>query len=322
MRSFYGFISERIDGQVSVEVLRFSKEHFYALSETTPGTGKRGLAAINDDDPLGKRLLADMVVRTSPTHSFGWSPKSHVSAQSLMITSDGMSGRITRSKVKTPLLTRAYAYDLLAAITVADDLKLEDSIITQAINDYQGIPGVFEKIGNFGSFTVILHQCPNAEMFTRGLKQISDVGGFARVSVVLGCHPKQDAAVCRANATNAVEHAHLVFITSATHTADDVSDKLAEAEKGAAEHSNFSVEPDRKKAIEQALATAQPHHVIFVTSTQPDEDRMYIETLAPKSINMIYFRLLGSLIIHHVLFIDLIGQLFYGIFPPKGAPLP
>ena len=157
---------------------------------------KQGVfAAINADDPYGKRLAADVdhhVLR----YSLGG--KAEVVAEDVICTFDGI-----QMKVRTPaghfdcsskLLGRFNAQNILAAVAGGLGLGLPLKAIQQGIEKVTTVPGRLEKVENSRGVLALVDYAHTPDALEKVLSHARELSNLSRsrLIVVFGCGGNRD----------------------------------------------------------------------------------------------------------------------------------
>lgn len=222
------------------------------------------IAVVNVDDPFGRRL-ADRVdargeataVRVSP----GGGQPADVTARDVVASPRGtaftavLGGRTVPVDVALPGLFNVA--NALVALAAAEVVGVPAEVAARGMAGLAGVPGRMERVEAGQPFTVLVdyaHTPDSLEHLLRAARRLTD----ARLTVVIGCGGDRDRGKRPAMGRVAAELADRAVFTSDNPRSEDPGAILdaMRAGAGAAGDADVASEPDRRSAIEQALAGA------------------------------------------------------------------
>jgi UDP-N-acetylmuramoyl-L-alanyl-D-glutamate--2,6-diaminopimelate ligase/murE/murF fusion protein len=240
----------------------------------------RAVAVINQDDPKGKELAAEVPVRC---FRVGLSDGCEIKAENVDVTMEGTLGRVQalgeRFDFISPLVGRHNVYNILAATGVAKALGLSVPIIKEGIERLQGVPGRLEHVVNDVGLSVFVdyaHTPDALENVLRALKRVSS----GRLITIFGCggdrdrdkRPMMGAAAGRLsdlsvltsdNPRTEAPEAILNAIVEGTATVRDRRYEPQELAKGF-NTPGYVVELNRRRAIGLGLTAARSGDTVLI----------------------------------------------------------
>ncbi len=265
--SSHGLIQHRVDEidfkiavftNLSHEHLDFHKEmneYFFAKRRLFEKDIEKGI--VNIDDEFGKKLkdfLGDK--------SLGYGTSDEADLKAGEINGD-MNG--TRYKIRGPgietdvtlsLIGRHNVYNSLAAIGTGLHLGLSMQAIKRGLEKLSNVPGRFELIKCGQPYTVIVDYAHTPRALENALGEIKYLSK-GRVIAVFGCGGDRDTSkrpVMGEIATRIADHA---IITSDNPRSEDPMKIIQDIVSGIGNRKNYTIEPDREKAIAGALDMAK-----------------------------------------------------------------
>ena len=232
----------------------------------SPENGNRvESAVINTDDPYGKRL-AD-TVRCKPV-TFGFNQEAFIHVIDYQSRVDG-----TDLRVHTPagdiryglkLIGRPNIYNVMAATGAALSLGIPLNTIQQGIEALAGIPGRVERVDEGQEFTVVVDYAHSPDALENLLNTVALLP-HAKVITVFGCGGDRDKTKRPIMGEIAAKRSDFVFATSDNPRSEDPLEILREIEGGMRNGiAPYVIQPDRRKAIEAALAAANKGDVVVI----------------------------------------------------------
>lgn len=223
-----------------------------------------GVAVINLDDNYGRRLWQEV---TKEKISYGFKSDCNVKVLESEISLHGMYLNIEAFKEKfefhTPLLGSFNIYNILASLAVALKFGLDKEKIIFAIENISPIKGRLERV--FGSsqikvFVDYAHTPEALEEVLRTLKSIKK----GSLWVLFGCGGNRCKEKRPQMGKIASVLADKVIITSDNPRDENPIQIIEEIMAGVEDSKKCLIIPDRKEAIEKAIAWAQPNDVILI----------------------------------------------------------
>ncbi|HEY0564845.1 MAG TPA: cyanophycin synthetase, partial [Terriglobales bacterium] len=184
--------------------------------------------------------------------------------------------------VRSPLIGKINIYNLLAACTAAHVRGLTLEQIASAVEHLPGVPGRFERVDCGQPFTVAVDYAHTDDALTNVLSIARELVGQHRVITVFGCGGDRDKTK-RPKMGRAAGHASdFVVVTSDNPRSEDpqaiISDVLPGLIATGAKH---TVEADRRKAIQIAIAEAQPGDIVVIAGKGHEKTQTTREGVFP-----------------------------------------
>ena len=157
-------------------------------------------------------------------------------------------------------------YNSLAALAVGESLGFTVADVIHALEQVPGIAGRFQKVESDQAYTVIVDYAHTPD----GLENvISTAKSFAenRVITVFGCGGDRDRTKRPLMGKIAAKLSSYCIVTSDNPRTENPEQIIADILPGVQEYMTdmaYHVEVDRKKAIQFAIAMAQPGDVILL----------------------------------------------------------
>jgi len=242
----------RLDG-VRFAVLVFtnlSQDHldFHGTMEEYFAAKRRlfdGVAGpvVNVGDEWGRRLAVDL----PDAVTFGLADGADVGPEAL-------------AGVELRLRGRFNVENALGAIAAARVLGVDDAAIKPGLEAVEGVPGRFETVEEGQPFTVVVdysHKPRALEIVLETARGLTS----GRVICVFGCGGDRDRGKRSQMGRIAAEHADRAILTSDNPRSEDPLAIIGEVLEGAPD---LEVEPDRRAAIERAIAAAEEGDVVVI----------------------------------------------------------
>src|ERR671938_633522 len=202
-------------------------------------------AAINLDDPWGRKLAADR----PDALTFG------VDAADAAIRPDALEG------IDLKLRGRFNVANALGALAAARLLGIEDAAIAQGREAVRGVPGRFESVDEGQPFEVIVDYSHTPDSLENVLRAARDLA-TGRVLCIFGCGGDRDREKRPLMGPIAAEVADVPILTTDNPRSEDPLAIIDEVLTGVS--GEVEVEPDRREAIARAVEAAREGDVVLI----------------------------------------------------------
>jgi len=200
-------------------------------------------AVVNVGDPHGRRLAAEL----PDAVTFGFAENADVQPGEL-------------DEIALRLRGRFNVENALAALAAARVLGVDEPAIRAGIEAVAGVPGRFETVDEGQPFTVIVDYSHKPGALENVLRTARELGG-GKLICVFGCGGDRDRRKRPLMGRIAAELADRAILTSDNPRSED---PLAIIEEVLAGAPDLEVEPDRRSAIERAIASAEEGDVVLI----------------------------------------------------------
>lgn len=257
---FSNLTSDHLDFHDTVEKYKFAKSLLFSQMGNTH-EGK--IAILNADDPVSEEYAE---VTIAEVITYGIENEADIKASNLMITAEGTSFDInifgTKKHFNTQMVGKFSVYNILAAVasSYASGLPLDE--IQKSIESIKGVSGRFETVKSNAPFTVIVDYAHTPDSLENVLKTASDLKQ-GKLIVVVGTGGNRDTTKRPVMADIAVRFADQAIFTSDNPRKENPVQIIEDMVKGA-KSDNYTVEVDRKKAIEMAVNSANENDIILI----------------------------------------------------------
>jgi UDP-N-acetylmuramoyl-L-alanyl-D-glutamate--2,6-diaminopimelate ligase len=221
-------------------------------------------AVVCSDDPRGRELLARLRAAGSGVVATAYSLSD---AEELALSPAGAWFRWRGEPVELALAGRFNVTNAVAAGAAAEALGIKPGVVARGLSAATPVPGRFEAIDGGQRFTVIVDYAHKPDALDQALRAAGElVADGRRLLVVFGCGGDRDVAKRPLMGEVASRLADDVILTSDNPRSEDplaiIDDIRAGVPSGAA--ATVAVEPDRRRAIEAAVAEARPGDVVVI----------------------------------------------------------
>jgi UDP-N-acetylmuramoyl-L-alanyl-D-glutamate--2,6-diaminopimelate ligase len=220
-------------------------------------------AVINLDDHYGRRLAGELTepitfALDDPTATYHATDiETGLTGSRFMVATPG-EGEI---ELRSPLRGRFNVSNVLAALATARTLGVPLDTAADAIKRAGQVPGRFETVDEGQPFAVIVdyaHTPDSLENVLRAARPLTQ----NRLHVVFGAGGDRDRTKRPLMGEIATNIADRTIVTSDNPRSEDPDEIIEEILRGTS--GNVEHDPDRRRAISQAIATAEPGDVIVI----------------------------------------------------------
>ncbi len=218
----------------------------------TPDRAAVGL--VNRDDPWGRRLLEEMAIP-----AVAWSSDDAVDPE---LRPDGCSFTWRGQPVRIALAGRFNLANAVAAAEAALALGLTPEEIAAGLADARPPRGRFEPVGE-GPIAALVDYAHTPDGLDQALASARELTQ-GRLIVVFGCGGDRDRAKRPLMGRAADQGADVVVVTSDNPRHELPAAIIDEVMTGVERTDDLIVEPDRRRAIDAAVALAGPGDLVLV----------------------------------------------------------
>jgi UDP-N-acetylmuramoyl-L-alanyl-D-glutamate--2,6-diaminopimelate ligase len=237
-------------------------------------------AVVCSDDPRGRDLLARLRAEKSGVTATAYSL---ADAEELTLSPAGAAFRWRGEPVELALAGRFNVANAVAAGAAAEALGIEPGVVARGLSAASPVPGRFEAIDGGQRFTVIVDYAHKPDALDQALRSARELAEGRRLLVVFGCGGDRDVAKRPLMGEVATRLADDVILTSDNPRSEDplaiIDDIRAGIARGAA--ATVAVEPDRRRAIESAVAAARPGDVVVIAGKGHESTQTIGDTVRP-----------------------------------------
>lgn len=233
---------------------------------------------VNVDDPYGRRLVSEWGAGRRRVTTFGAAEDAGIRIASLDMTEAGTrleleeasAGAKTRVAVRTPLIGRFNAFNVAAAAAAARALQVRWDDVVEGVGSVASVPGRLERVvlpDRAQGFSVFVDYAHTDDALRVALETVRQVTR-GRVIVVFGCGGDRDRTKRPLMGAAADRLADRIFVTSDNPRSEApgaiIEDILAGMKDGGQQGGRIQVDPDRRRAIEAAIASAGSGDAVII----------------------------------------------------------
>jgi UDP-N-acetylmuramoyl-L-alanyl-D-glutamate--2,6-diaminopimelate ligase len=247
----------------------------------TPALSRRGVVCV--DDEWGRRLAATATV---PVTTVGAAPADWTR---LAEEATDAGGAVTlqapdgaRHRVEVSLRGRFNLRNAAAAYVALLELGVDAESARRGVAALAAVPGRMEPVDEGQPFVALVDYAHTPEAVATLLAEARAIAGAdGRVLVVLGCGGDRDRGKRPMMGAAASTYADVAVLTSDNPRSEDPIVILDEMRSGAAGGADVVVEPDRRAAIELAVARSGRGDVLVVAGKGHEQGQVLADRVIP-----------------------------------------
>jgi UDP-N-acetylmuramoyl-L-alanyl-D-glutamate--2,6-diaminopimelate ligase len=249
---FTNLTHEHLDFHGTMERYFHAKRRLF-----TPGVP----AAVNVGDAYGRRLAEE--VPHALTYGF---------ADDAEVKPDALAG------VDLKLRGRFNVENALGALAAARLLAIDEDAIAEGLESVRSVPGRFEEVDEGQPFRVIVDYSHKPDALANVLSTARELTA-GKLVCVFGCGGDRDRAKRPLMGQIAAALADVAVVTSDNPRSEDPLAIIAEIVAGG--EGKLEVEPDRRAAIEQAIALAETGDVVVIAGKGHEQGQEFADRKLP-----------------------------------------
>lgn len=258
-------------------------------------------AVINADDPRGAPLMPV----TSRPITYGIQQPADVRPDSLELGLDGIVLNVLTPRgsvaIRSKLVGRPNAYNILAATAAAVALDLPLQSIAEGVHALAGVPGRFEVVSSASDNVTVVVDYAHTDDALRNLMETARPLAKRRLITVFGCGGDRDRTKRPLMGMVAARLSDVVLITSDNPRSEDPARIIDEIRRGipaggqaGGRQTDVISIVDRAEAIERAVAMAMPDDLILIAGKGHEKYQQVGDRVLPFDDVAVARRALGS----------------------------
>lgn len=239
-------------------------------------------AAVNVGDAHGARLAAELRGLGSSLVTFGLDG-GDISPAGLELGSEGARLYADGLELRTRLRGRFNVENVLGAVAAGRLLSLPDDAIVRGVAHVTGVPGRLEPVEEGQPFAVLVDYAHTPTALEHVLVAVREICA-GKLICVFGCGGDRDRGKRGLMGTVARTHADHAVLTSDNPRSEDPSAIIAEVVAGSGgEGPRLDVEPDRRRAIQHAVALADEGDTVLIAGKGHELGQTFADRTIPFS---------------------------------------
>ncbi len=229
------------------------------------GHGPNPPAAVNVDDPWGRRLADELGALRYGIDS----ADADVAPTALDMGPAGFTATVRTPRgplqVRSALRGRFNVMNVLGVVATGEAMGLDAQAVVHGIAALPGVPGRLEPIDMGQPFQVLVDYAHTPDSLENVLRAARDLAGGGRLVVLFGCGGDRDTGKRPQMGEIGRRLSDVCIVTSDNPRSEDPQAIIADVVAGAANGpAQLLVQPDRRAAIAEAIAMAAPGDVVLI----------------------------------------------------------
>jgi UDP-N-acetylmuramoyl-L-alanyl-D-glutamate--2,6-diaminopimelate ligase len=238
-------------------------------------TNKQLKGVSNADDDYGRRLIEEGLAKVS----FG-TTSGRIRIVDRNVWMDRLTMTVTIDEVKTqlqvPIGGGFNVMNVAASIAILYSLGYSARDIGHSLSAVRAAPGRFESVPTRGDYQVIVDYAHTDDALSKLLRSVRELGPN-RIITVFGCGGDRDSSKRPKMGLAATSLSDIAIVTSDNPRTEDPNKIISDILVGATGGAEVHVEPDRKAAINAAIAEAREGDVVVIAG-KGHEDYQILST--------------------------------------------
>jgi UDP-N-acetylmuramoyl-L-alanyl-D-glutamate--2,6-diaminopimelate ligase len=273
---------------------RNMEEYFEAKRRLFEMVDDAAVGIANIDDPRG----ADFAAAVRRPVTYGIDAPADVTPGPIALSLDGLEFEVRTPRgplhVRSKLVGRPNAYNILAAIAAAMALDLPFSAIEKGVRDLAEVPGRFQVVSSDADDVRVVIDYAHTDDALKNLLETARPLAAGRVITVFGCGGDRDKTKRPLMGAVAARLSDMVIVTSDNPRSENPDRIIEDIKRGIVLPSDrigpkgqgprstpWLAIPDRQSAIERAVREAKPRDVVLVAGKGHEKYQVIGERTLP-----------------------------------------
>jgi UDP-N-acetylmuramoyl-L-alanyl-D-glutamate--2,6-diaminopimelate ligase len=247
------------------------EDYFLAKRKLFEAEGTKA-RIVNVDDPYGRRLASEFECLTFSAEG----AEADYSAREVAFDASGASFAVGELQLRTGLPGHFNVANALGAFAAAEAMGVGAEIAVAGLARAARVPGRFEPIDEGQGFSVLVDYAHTPDSLENVLQAARRLTAGKLISV-FGAGGDRDRDKRPKMGRAGAQMADIVLITSDNPRSEDPRMIVMEVKSGATGEARVEVEVDRRKAIAQALAYAEPGDTVVIAGKGHEQGQEFEE---------------------------------------------
>lgn len=281
---FTNLTRDHLDYHGDMEAYFAAKRRFF----TEYGdTRKSTVAVLNQDDTYGRRLIEEQrATPSAPVWTYGCTASADVRAEQIQCTANGSQCVVATPWGTVPLrlnsLGRYNVYNALAALTAGGALGWPLEAMALALEQMPPVPGRLEPVTatERQPFQVFVDYAHTDDALHNVCTMLAEITP-GRLWLVFGCGGDRDHGKRAPMGAVAARLAHHTFVTADNPRSENPQAIADQVVAGFGASDQYTVELDRARAIETAIASAAAGDTVLIAGKGHEKYQEFANTMVP-----------------------------------------
>lgn len=239
------------------------KDYFQAKLKLFKNLSTRAYAVINNDDKYAKTISGFTKAKVI---TYGIDNNADLRAQDIKFdmehTEFGVLGLGMSLEINACLIGKHNVYNMLAAIAWGLGEGIKPGIIKSALDKFSCVPGRLERINSRKNFCVFVDYAHTDDALLNVMKSLRALSP-RKIITVFGCGGDRDKTKRPKMGRVVSELSDYAIITNDNPRSENPQSIIDDIKKGM-KKDNYSIVPDRAKAIKKSLSIAESGDIVLI----------------------------------------------------------
>lgn len=235
---------------------------------------------VNIDDPFGKRLWSEFPSSRGISCVPENAADENAFATAVVYRDSGFNGieymyysKKAIFEIKSPMWGKNALYNTMCAASIALELGVDASVISDALRSFRGVKGRLEEVcSGKGMARVIIDYAHTPDALEKALATVKGLmAGRGRLILVFGCGGDRDTEKRSVMGRIAEKNADYTFVTSDNPRNEDPEKIISMIKEGMGDISRYTCVTDRREALCKAIAMSRAGDVVLVCGKGHEE---------------------------------------------------
>lgn len=258
---FTNLTQDHLDYHSTMEEYAEAKHRLF--TELPKQTGKRFVAAFNNDDPVGARWAVE---QNGPSITYSLGADADLIGMPLEVKVDSLRMRLEyrgEVEVEAPLGGNFNVSNCLSASAGMLALGFDLAQVAQSLPQVRPVPGRFEAVPNNRGIGILVDYAHTPDALVKLLDSVRELRP-RRILTVFGCGGDRDASKRPKMARAVSERSDVTVATSDNPRTEDPAAILEQVKAGILPGKDAISVVDRREAVAQAIGLAEPGDVVVI----------------------------------------------------------
>lgn len=263
---FTNLTSEHLDYHLTMEDYAQAKQKLFSMiskEKKKVGKGIKGLI-VNKDCPYYQKMIEKA---QEPVVTYGFSPGSDLLASDIELSNKGSKFLVTYKDQSLfftiGLLGKFNISNCLSAIALGILMGVSLEELRDIFKKVKPVAGRLERVANSHGLNIFVDFAHKADALKNVLECLNEIKK-SKIITVFGCGGMRDPFKRPQMAKVAEEFSDYVIVTSDNPREEDPDKIISEITAGFEKRSSFTVETDRRAAIEKAIKMASKDDIVLI----------------------------------------------------------
>ncbi|CAN5491743.1 UDP-N-acetylmuramoyl-L-alanyl-D-glutamate--2,6-diaminopimelate ligase [soil metagenome] len=260
---FSNLTSEHLDFHKNME------NYFEAKKMLFDTLNEEAFAISNSDDKYGSSIISNTKAKKI---LYSVNSPSEFKAENIISSLSGLKfnilNRSENDEIVSSLNGIFNVFNILAAFSAAKSLMIKTENIIQSIEEFEGVPGRFNKIDLPNSSIAIIDYSHTSDSLKNAVLSAREIliseNNSGKLITIFGCGGNKDRSKRPVMGNIAVTNSDIAIITSDNPRFEDPFEIIDEILSGINDHKNYEIIENRESAIRRGLELSGKGDIVLI----------------------------------------------------------